>query len=432
MKQSGFTLIEVSIVLIVVGILLALGLPMINALTRKAKFVESRETVKASREALAGVLVKSGTFAAAPLATSSPKTTDAWGKNLLFHADDRVWGAGKDICGVTVTGTRVKECSNDACSAFNLKENIAFIVYSNGEDADGVCTGSGVCTGGAGTCSFPTCSGSCTAGVCTGGVGTCPTCTATPGAYCTFPVWQQGAGYNSPCSYAAANPAFQYDDIVQYVTIDELRTARHCSFTITRTALPEARVASAYSAALQAYGDGSASYSWSVAGQTEGTNGCAAGSWPLAATNIGLCLNGASGVISGTPSTAGVGLHSFTVTATNANNTGASQAFSINIANRYFQDGVLIVNAVPATTLYVQRNGGTCTSTTGLNIMVYPGDTITLFALNTCAYGSRRCPTPALTYDYVLGLDSNGNANVGLTNVPSSTAACTFNGGTPY
>jgi prepilin-type N-terminal cleavage/methylation domain-containing protein len=426
MNRNGFTLIEMTIALLLVGILLAIGVPLVGTMVKMAKNAESREAVRTAREGLKGTIVKNGAFAAvAPLETSSPKTVDAWNKKLLFLADDSLWGSGKDVCGVTSTKTRLKECGDESCGTYSIKENIAFIVYSNGEDADGVCTGTGVCSDGSGSCVFPTCTGTCINGTCNGGMGSCSTCTAS----CTFPVWQDGAGYNSPCSYTATNPAMRYDDIVQYVTLDEVRAARNCSFSIVRTSLPEARVGSGYSAPLQAFGDGSTSYVWST-GQAQG--GCPAGSVQLVAAATGLCLNTSTGVIAGTPVSAAVGLHSFTVTAKNANDSTASQAFGITIADRYFQSGVLLVNAVPATTLYVQRNGGTCISTTGLNVMVYPGDTITLFSQATCAYGSRRCPTPALTYDYVKSLDSNDNADVGLTNVPNNTGACTFNGGSPY
>lgn len=427
MKKNGFTLIEVSIVLIIVGILLALGIPMVNALTRKAKFVESRETVRSAREALSGQLVKSGTFAADPLAKATPKTTDAWGKNLLFYADDRVWGAGKDVCGVTTTLTKLKECSNDACSAFNTKDNIAFIVYSNSEDADGVCTGSGVCTGGAGTCIFPTCTGTCTAGVCSGGAGTCPTCSATPGAYCTFPVWQQGAGYNSPCTYAAANPAFQYDDIVQYVTLDELRLTRGCQFRITNTSLPDARVGTAYSATVQATGDGSATYTWST-GQPQG--GCAVGRVQLVATDIGLCLTTATGAISGTPTTAGA--NNFTVTATNASNSTVSQAFTLNVADTLAITNQTLPNALTWVSYSVSLNatGGNppYTWSSGNAQGACPAGTVQIAAINTglCLNTASGLISGAIVANPFPLIDGTWNITATVTDANAKSASKEF------
>lgn len=406
MNRNGFTLIEIAVALVIVGLLMAVGIPMIGVLAKRAKYIESRETVRSAREALAGTVVKNGTFAADPLGTSSPKTTDAWNKNLLFHADDTMWGSGKDVCGVTTTKTRVKECSNEACSSFTTKTNIAFLVYSNGEDADGVCTGTGVCTGGAGTCVFPTCTGTCSDGVCAGGLGTCSTCTATPGAYCTFPVWQQGAGYNSPCIYTATNPAFQYDDLVQYVTLDELRATRGCQFRITNTSLPDAVVGNDYPVVtLQATGDGSTTYTWSVT----------TGSLPA-----GISLNATSGEISGTPTSDGV--YNFTVTATNSNNSTTSQAFTLNSTDRCSRWGMQLYNT--SVNLWYKRLGGTCTPLPDNAAMyVYPGDTITLFNNSNCTTG--RCASSTMTYDsFFKVLDSNNDCYVGVTAVTATT--CTF------
>ncbi len=384
MNKFGFTLIELSIVLVIIGLLLCIGIPMMGSLTKQAKFIESRETVKSASTALSGSIVKNGNFGVAALVTTSPKSVDAWGRNLLFYADDSVWGSTKNACGVTTTSTRLKECSNDACSSFNTKTNIAFIVYSNGEDANGVCTGTGVCTGGAGTCIFPTCTGTCTAGVCSGGAGTCPSCTATPGAYCTFPVWQQGAGYNSPCTYAAANPAYQYDDLVQYVTLDEIRSARNCAFSISKTSLPDAKVGTAYTTTLQASGDGSASYTWST-GQAQGA--CAAGSVQLVPTSIGLCLTTATGVISGTPTSAGFGINNFTVTATNTNTSTASQAFTLNVVNTLDITNQTLPNSETGVAFSVTLNGTggntPYTWSTGQAQGACPAGTVQIHATNT-------------------------------------------------
>lgn len=384
MNRNGFTLIELSIVLVIIGLLLGIGIPMMGSLTKRAKYIESREAVRTAKEALTGSIVKNGNFGNAALVTTSPKSADAWGRDLLFYADDSLWGSTKNVCGVTTTSTRLKECSNDSCSSFNTKANIAFIIYSDGEDANSACTGNGVCTGGAGTCIFPTCTGTCTAGVCSGGAGTCPTCTATPGAYCTFSVWQQGAGYNSPCTYAAANPSYQYDDIVQYVTLDEIRSARNCAFSISKTSLPDAKVGTAYSATLQASGDGSASYTWTTG---QGQGGCPAGSVQLVPASIGICLNTASGVISGVPTSAGFGVNNFTVTATNASNSSTSQTFTINVVSTLDITNQSLPNAETGVVYSVNLNG------TGGNIPyswstgqaqgACPGGTVQINATNT-------------------------------------------------
>ncbi|MBI5676468.1 MAG: hypothetical protein HZC48_11690 [Nitrospirae bacterium] len=74
-------------------------------------------------------------------------------------------------------------------------------------------------------------------------------------------------------------------------------------------------------------------YTWSISGQTAGTNGCAAGEYPISASNSGLCLNSTTGTISGTPTGDGPypKTYSFTVNVTGYANHTASKAFSLTV-----------------------------------------------------------------------------------------------------
>ena len=51
-SRQGFTLIELSIVLVIIGILVSLGASVLGPLTKRAKFAETREAVKAMKEAV--------------------------------------------------------------------------------------------------------------------------------------------------------------------------------------------------------------------------------------------------------------------------------------------------------------------------------------------------------------------------------------------
>lgn len=197
-KKEAFTLIELAIVLMVIGLLVGLGTSLIGPLTKQTKVVESREVVKNARAALLGYAVKNGYLPLStnpdPLGLAGARKMDAWGNNLIYYVATSLDGAG-NACGTTTTNIVVRECTSDDCTSYNTKSNIAFIVYSTGGDADNVCTG-----------------------------------TSTP-----FRIWLQGSGYNSPCTYTATNPAYQYDDLVQYATLDEIRSAMGCSSTTTTT-----------------------------------------------------------------------------------------------------------------------------------------------------------------------------------------------------
>ena len=51
MSRRGFTLIEIAMVLVIVGLLLTMGLALFGTLTKRAKYIESREAVKQAKEA---------------------------------------------------------------------------------------------------------------------------------------------------------------------------------------------------------------------------------------------------------------------------------------------------------------------------------------------------------------------------------------------
>lgn len=290
MNKKGFTLIEIAMVLVVIGILLSIGTQMMGVLTKRAKLIDAREVVKTAKEALSGYAVKNG-FLPATIAPTGARELDAWQRPLVYALPAALSGSG-NACGLTATDRTIYECTNATCSTSNTKPNIAFIVYSTGEDADG-----------AGTTTKPTAAPACPAGTC-------------------YWIREQAT---SDASYT-----LEYDDIVQYVTLDEIRSARSCAFNITTQTLPDAKVGTAYSVTLQASGGQTPYTSWTT-GQAQGA--CAAGTVQLVATSIGLCLNTSTGVISGTPTSAGFGVNNFTVTLTDASGVTTSKVFTLNIAN---------------------------------------------------------------------------------------------------
>lgn len=238
--SKGFTLIEIAMVLVVIGILLTIGAGLVSVLTKKAKFNESKEVVKAAREAVIGYAVKNG-YLPVTLEDAGAKGFDTWANALQFYRASELTGG--DACGINTTTMTVYECVNADCSSYNQKSNIAFVVYSRGADGNGACTGS-----------------------------------SSP-----FYVREQDMGYNSPCIYAPSNPQFNYDDIVAYASLDEIRSLRGCPQPLAITSpsvLAEGEEDSFYSYSLQAIG-GKPPYTWSGS----------AGS--------GLTLNSA-GLISGT------------------------------------------------------------------------------------------------------------------------------------
>src|SRR5208337_4482824 len=171
-----------------------------------------------------------------------------------------------------------------------------------------------------------------------------------------------------------------------------------------------------YSVALNGAG-GTPPYIWAT-GQAQGA--CASGSVRLVGSDIGLCLNAATGLISGTPTTANV--YNFTVTLTDINGVTASQAFTLNVIDSCALTGINIVNNTN-TALYFSRNGSGCTGpwAAGANLNtqagasggVQPNDTYYFFTDGGC---TSACPgTPSLNYSGAKNTDSNNNCQMQFT-----------------
>jgi len=292
MKQKGFTLIELAIVLIVIGLLLGLGAGLIGILTKRTKLVETREVVKQAREAVLGYAVKYG-YLPATLDETGARKLDAWGKELRYYPANELLGSTKYVCAVNATSYELRECINRECSTYYTKSNIAFVVYSTGEDADGNCTG-----------------------------------TASP-----FYIREQGMPYNinpyniNPCTYNPTNPQYYYDDVVAYVSLDEIRSLVGCPrFRITTEFLHYGYQGSQYGAQISVTG-GFPNYTWSVTGLPSGlsllTSGnCSYDSVSLPCTNISPC-------ICGTPTK--YGTFPITINVTDSKNQTASKTLSLTI-----------------------------------------------------------------------------------------------------
>jgi prepilin-type N-terminal cleavage/methylation domain-containing protein len=273
LTPEGFTLIELAIVLVIVGLLIGMGAGLIGPLTKRAKLTETRNTVKEVYETINGYAAANKRLPAA-LTSLSIKTTDSYNRGLLYYS-----AAGlttSNLC--TTKGTYLTV--NDIGAA---KTNVAFIVLSEGEN---LCNQTG---------------------------------TASP-----FNIYD----VSLPTTCIGGGGSRGYDDIVMYVDISTLRQQICNSFKIVTDSLPSGTEEMAYSSTNLSATDGTPSYTWSVAGQTQGTNGCAGTNYPIAPVNTGLCLS-TGGLISGTPILDGS--YNFIVSVTDAEARPATKSLSITV-----------------------------------------------------------------------------------------------------
>ncbi len=169
---KGFTLVEMAIVLVIVGLLIGIGAGMIGPLTTMSKVRESRETVEADILSVIGWAASNNRLpqwgdgvADATIdefVEVAKKTTDAWGRPVIYLYDNNLFNATptKDtICGRKTTAITITDNTVTPAATIN---NVAFAIISQGEDAitqttlngtlngtalHGVITGSGTATG---------------------------------------------------------------------------------------------------------------------------------------------------------------------------------------------------------------------------------------------------------------------------------------------
>lgn len=122
----GFTLIEMAIVLVIIGLLVSVGAALIGPLTKRAKLTETREIVKNAYESILGFAISNKRLPN-QLTDLGIKSTDAYLNNLLYFKAYANIPPMYNIC--TSVGTYLT--IND--QGIN-KTNVAFILFSAGEN----------------------------------------------------------------------------------------------------------------------------------------------------------------------------------------------------------------------------------------------------------------------------------------------------------
>jgi prepilin-type N-terminal cleavage/methylation domain-containing protein len=145
-EEKGFTLVELAIVLVIVGLLLGLGAGMVGPLTKRVKLNESRETVSAAVDSVMGYASINNRV---PDLSASPSPTsfwtnvrtqnDSWGRPLVYVFDNNL---AASICNRTSTNMAVRICNDAACGTFSIINNVAFLVASAGDNANNQTYGS--------------------------------------------------------------------------------------------------------------------------------------------------------------------------------------------------------------------------------------------------------------------------------------------------
>ena len=252
--KNGFTIIEVAIVMVIVGLLVGFGATLVGPLTERSKRMATTEIIMGAVESIVGFasaekrLPQWGDNAVDTTLDEFcevvTKRKDSAGQPLYYFLDSRLTIPGS-LCGRKTTALTV--CRDSACS--DRIPNIAFAVVSGAMDYN---PQTGIVT--TGCPAGQTCIGVYEPG--TAGIDNCTNATNCP---------------NFDGTIARLNRPEGYDDIVEYVTLGELRTKSGCQgapLKILNNELPSGSMSSSYSAAIYAEGgvpfSSGGAYKWCV------------------------------------------------------------------------------------------------------------------------------------------------------------------------
>jgi prepilin-type N-terminal cleavage/methylation domain-containing protein len=236
LTHKGFTLVEMAIVLVIVGLLIGLGSSMIGPLTSMAKLRETRDIIDADMSSVVSWAASNNRIpnAYTEFQTVISKQDDAYGNPLYYFFDSSLIIA--NICGRRPTNSSntasLTICRTALCTAAERVTDVAYAIISSGDNRNPQ-TGIITCPVGVN-------------GICIGVYDSAPsTDNCTIAADCP--------AANVPAAFLRTTQVEEYDDIVRWITVDEIRSKIGCQgaqLKILNNELPPASTASAYSATL--------------------------------------------------------------------------------------------------------------------------------------------------------------------------------------
>ncbi len=393
--QSGFTLIGVAIILVLVGILVASGARFMSSIVKRSKILETKKTIDAAVESMViygtsnNELPASGSFAST-LTTSE----DVWGKSLFYIVDaDLTDSTTGGICDKSSTDLTLTICPDSGCSSpTDTISNVAFIVLSSGGNFNNQTAGTQDISS-----------------------------SATVNVYTTE--------VNIDAYTADMNRSEAYDDLAGWLSVSDLNIKAGCvssELRVVNNELPYGYVSSSYSGTV--YGDGGVlfssggTYRWCR--QEDSSSGLTFTPSVLSANCLGLTesswTQADSITISGTPAAAGTYTYTFFVRDDND-----SSSTDDNITRKRL---VLTINASGSCTDYrvwnntgakydfqldavcKKANNGNEITKASQSKLLNSGESIQRYDTSNNSCGGSVAAT--FTYSQAEGADSDGDCQV--------------------
>lgn len=130
-KEKGFSLVELAIVMMIVGLLFALGLKMLGPMVQRLKHTDTKETLKASYEAVIGYAATHDRLpTVAEFKDLAIASKDVWGNEIIYRPADELT-VDNTVCERSTTDLYVCD-NNTGCTSATDVDNVAFFLFSRG------------------------------------------------------------------------------------------------------------------------------------------------------------------------------------------------------------------------------------------------------------------------------------------------------------
>lgn len=141
MSKKGFTLVELAIVIVIIGVLTVGVVKLMNNSVNSSRHTSSQNAIETALKQLAEYSARAQHIpAAAELGLAVTNTRDAFGTELYYFPDSilvnpTVSGGVSSICSVQSTGITVNICADASCnSVTSTVSNVAFFLASAGSN----------------------------------------------------------------------------------------------------------------------------------------------------------------------------------------------------------------------------------------------------------------------------------------------------------
>jgi prepilin-type N-terminal cleavage/methylation domain-containing protein len=195
--KGGFTLIEMAVVLVIVGLILTVTLPLLTEGIARDKLVKGRQAASSLRDEIVGWALISGQLPSLGTVAGFASAEDPWGNRIAYWSDPELTEGGGTICNHPSSPDNLSLHDTNTGSTYT---GVAFVIASRGPNRNlqvGYAPGPPVVV------------------------------TTYPSGYddSNFNDVAHGAGTGLTADYdLTATREERFDDVVQYVTYNYLRT----------------------------------------------------------------------------------------------------------------------------------------------------------------------------------------------------------------